>query len=87
MSEPRFSLGGVERSSRIPKGIPKEYRELLELAKEQGWLFSEGKGYPKAWPPDRKTRPIAIPKTPGNPNLLMGIRAEFQRAGLKLPPR
>ncbi len=73
------------RTTKIPK-CDKDYRPLLDRAKDQGWEFSEptGDGYAKAWPPDGKSRPIAIPKTPGNPNLLKGVTAQFKRAGLNL---
>jgi len=76
----------TERTSAIPKGIHKEYVPLLKRAKEQGWLFSEpsGNGYSKAWAPDGQTRPITIPKTPGNPNLLKAVTRQFERAGLNL---
>ena len=77
----------TERTSQIPQGVPKEYKEVLKAAKDQGWTFSVRKGYPQAWPPDKSKRAVAVPKTPkssghGFPNWL----AEMKQGGLDWPP-
>jgi hypothetical protein len=74
----------VEKSTQIPPGIHKDYRKVLEKAKDQGFMFGKAKGgHPLVYPPDPSFRPIPIPTTPGNPNLLTGFVAQLRRAGLR----
>jgi hypothetical protein len=75
-----------ERTTDVPTGIPKEYRKVLRVAREQGWTFSVRNGYPQAWPPDGASRPVAVPKTPKTSGrAFANWLAEMKRGGLEWP--
>lgn len=71
-------------TDQIPTGVPKDYRKVLEVAKEQQFRFLTGKGYPQAIPPDPEKRPVAIPMTPqSHGNALENWIRQMRQAGLK----
>lgn len=77
-----------EKSRDIPDGIPKDYRKVCEVARNQDFLFGRigKKGHPVVWPSDPRRRPIPIPTTPGSQGLLAGWIQQLKRAGLQWPP-
>lgn len=64
------------RNSRRPK-LPKDYRKLVDLAEDRGWVLTwEGK-HPKLTAPDGWACPI--PTTSNNPIMFRGWRQRLLR--------
>ena len=76
---------GVDPSNAIQplaKNVIRPWRKIVEALIDQGWRYDNSRGgHPMLYSLDRNFRPIPVPTTPGNPNLLTGFKAQVRRAG------
>lgn len=84
---PSTQLNDIQLAHYLPK-LSKEVRELVTLAKDQGWSFkSTSKGHVMCIPLDPKHQPVTVgskPSTRGQ--TLRVIRRDFERSGLVVDP-
>lgn len=64
---------------------PKELKELVRIALDQGWRVEQLRsGHWRFLPPDRKLSPVVSAGTPSDWRGLKNLRADLKRRGLRL---
>ncbi len=69
---------GQRGSSKIPRGLRKDWRKLAEAMRAHGWTFEERTKGVQAYAPDGKTT-ATLHKSPSDWRAFQNERARFRR--------
>lgn len=60
-----------------------DWKTLMRILKDQGWVVERRNGHSRAWPPNGG-RHVVIPGTPSDCRAALNARAKLRRAGADL---